>query len=163
MSDIKIRLEAAREERRKLEKKIAAMAVDVFSEEVKKLFEKHPVLQSFSWTQYTPYFNDGDVCEFGVNRDYITLESVNGEIDDEFSLWSAEREIKEGKRQKWDSVNRTYVTEPYTPSLLDFAGIDTCNFLKEFEENDFLVMFGDHVRVTVKRDGSVDTDDYEHE
>jgi hypothetical protein len=29
-----------------------------------ELFEEFPELESFSWTQYTPYFNDGDTCEF---------------------------------------------------------------------------------------------------
>lgn len=24
-------------------------------------------IHSFGWDQYTPYFNDGDVCEFGIN------------------------------------------------------------------------------------------------
>lgn len=30
-------------------------------------FEKYPTLESFSWTQYTPYFNDGDTCQFSVH------------------------------------------------------------------------------------------------
>src|SRR5688572_27883088 len=29
--------------------------------------EDHPEIQQISWTQYTPYFNDGDECTFGVN------------------------------------------------------------------------------------------------
>lgn len=28
--------------------------------------DKHPERQSIGWSQYTPYFNDGDACVFGV-------------------------------------------------------------------------------------------------
>lgn len=31
-----------------------------------KLFEKIPRLKGVRWAQYTPYFNDGDQCEFGI-------------------------------------------------------------------------------------------------
>lgn len=37
----------------------------------KQLFEDFPDLEWFSWTQYTPYFNDGDECTFRVNSDLI--------------------------------------------------------------------------------------------
>ncbi len=39
-----------------------------FAEASKHLFDTHPELVSFSWTQYTPYFNDGDTCTFGANE-----------------------------------------------------------------------------------------------
>lgn len=34
----------------------------------KSLFEQYPFLHSIYWTQYTPYFNDGDTCEFSVHE-----------------------------------------------------------------------------------------------
>lgn len=40
-----------------------------FKEESKAIFEKYPEIENFSWTQYTPYFNDGDECTFSVNTD----------------------------------------------------------------------------------------------
>lgn len=30
-------------------------------------FKAHPEAKAIVWTQYTPYFNDGDTCTFGVN------------------------------------------------------------------------------------------------
>ena len=30
----------------------------------KELFDKHPEVKSMQWAQYTPYFNDGEPCEF---------------------------------------------------------------------------------------------------
>ena len=48
----------------------------------KELFDKSEKIESFSWTQYTPFFNDGDTCEFGVHCDdpYVNGEYV-GECD----------------------------------------------------------------------------------
>lgn len=34
----------------------------------KELLAKRDDVQEVSWTQYTPYFNDGDECVFGVNE-----------------------------------------------------------------------------------------------
>lgn len=40
----------------------------------KELFEKYPKLEKISWTQYTPYFNDGDECTFRSNHRYADIE-----------------------------------------------------------------------------------------
>jgi RecG-like helicase len=54
-----------------------------FAQATKFLFKEFPVLESFSWRQYTPYFNDGDVCNFSAQTDYPT---INDEIDGTYSL-----------------------------------------------------------------------------
>ena len=47
----------------------------VFKEAFEEIFEKYPAIETVSWTQYTPHFNDGDTCEFSVNTDV----DINGE------------------------------------------------------------------------------------
>ena len=42
---------------------------DGLKEYALELFIKHPKIKGFSWVQYTPYFNDGEPCEFGVSVD----------------------------------------------------------------------------------------------
>lgn len=37
-------------------------------------FKKFPQVTAIVWTQYTPYFNDGDPCEFGVHTKYFTTD-----------------------------------------------------------------------------------------
>lgn len=37
----------------------------------KKLFEDFPSIKAVGWTQYTPYFNDGEPCEFGLGEPYV--------------------------------------------------------------------------------------------
>lgn len=61
-----------------MRKDYAAAAKDAFANEAKDLFAEHPGLKSFSWTQYAPYFNDGDPCTFSAHTDYphIKFEGV---------------------------------------------------------------------------------------
>lgn len=42
------------------------------------VFVEHPTIQTISWTQYTPYFNDGEPCEFSVH-DCAGSILINGE------------------------------------------------------------------------------------
>lgn len=37
-----------------------------------------PEVVDFGWTQYTPYFNDGDVCEFGANDLWVRTQADLG-------------------------------------------------------------------------------------
>ncbi|HWJ26014.1 MAG TPA: hypothetical protein VNS32_05695, partial [Flavisolibacter sp.] len=46
------------------------------------LFEKYPGVKNVRWTQYTPYFNDGDACEFSSNAAWADLNH-DGYDDDE--------------------------------------------------------------------------------
>ena len=51
----------------------------LFKEAVKELFKEHPSLQSFSWTEYTPHFNDGDECVFGTHFDSMLINDEDEE------------------------------------------------------------------------------------
>ena len=39
----------------------------LFQERLKVLFDAVPALEAIDLIQYTPYFNDGDTCEFRIN------------------------------------------------------------------------------------------------
>jgi hypothetical protein len=39
-----------------------------------QFFKDFPEILSVYWTQYTPYFMDGDACEFGVNDVFFTID-----------------------------------------------------------------------------------------
>jgi hypothetical protein len=74
-------IEAAKEQ----VKKAGATAVGAL---FKKFFEEYPTVTAIGWLQYTPYFNDGESCEFSVREPYLTtkkdldFESVSS-LDDE--------------------------------------------------------------------------------
>ena len=57
---------------RELAKKFQETAQGLFKETTKEFFEKNPGIKAIVWAQFTPYFNDGDTCEFGVNDPTFT-------------------------------------------------------------------------------------------
>lgn len=142
-------LTALRAEIRELKEKAAKAAKEDFNKYSQELFVSHPNLESFSWTQYTPYFNDGDECVFSARTDYIDVE-FDGEVHegaDKYDLGTGY-----GKEFK------------YHPDLSEYqkALKDILEFLSVFENQDFKDIFGDHVRVVVSKNGA-DTDYYDHD
>jgi hypothetical protein len=144
-----------------IKKEVLDLSSGIFEDFYKYIFEKYPTLESFGWTQYTPYFNDGDTCIFSVNTDYI---SVNDEYVDE-SKWSSEVNVL-----NWGNWNRELkvyegrVDEPnpnYDP-VLTAASNEITNFLGNFDNEFYLSKFGDHAEITVTKNG-VDISDYDHD
>lgn len=58
-------IETFRAEREEFKKKTNEFLFSIF----KEFFERNPEVNVIYWTQYTPYFNDGDPCYFSVNFD----------------------------------------------------------------------------------------------
>ena len=57
------------EKQRALQKEFQTTAQALFKETTKEFFDQNPLVNAIVWTQYTPYFNDGDTCEFHVRSD----------------------------------------------------------------------------------------------
>ena len=56
---------------------------ELMKEAFRDFFETYDnVVENIFWTQYTPYFNDGDACEFSVHDVYLSLKDENDEDDD---------------------------------------------------------------------------------
>lgn len=133
----------------------------LFTDVSKKLFEKHPALESYSWRQYTPYFNDGDECVFSARTDYPT---INGEDPDDSDAFDEITVINYGE---WDRKTSTYIgriEEPnpnYKPEL-SAALKDVKEFLSNIKDEVLRQLFGDHVEVTVCKD-KTEVEEYEHD
>lgn len=68
-----------------------------FGEAMKAFFEATPEVQSVFWTQYTPYFNDGDACYFRVGDIWYNLAAVTSdEESDEDEDYEDEDDYEEG-------------------------------------------------------------------
>ncbi len=79
------KLEALKEKHAELRKQIVEESKAFFKEESRVLFDKYPAMESFSWRQYTPHFNDGDACVFNVYSD-AEINGVDEYDDDEKKL-----------------------------------------------------------------------------
>lgn len=123
----------------------ARQSKEVFALATKELFEKHPILESFSWTQFTPYFNDGDTCTFSSQHaDYLNITWTDGTADDDLCDWDILQKEKRG--------------EPITIKDAAFRDVFAC--MDVFDDDDVLALFGDHVQVTISRDG-ISVDEYD--
>ncbi len=145
----------------KLKMELFQESSKVFDDFRKEFFIQCPDIKSFSWSQYTPYFNDGDTCTFSANTDYLT---VNGEhIDDcdwyqEYivtSYGTYDRDLKK-------YVGRVEIPNfNYNKTNSDSVGI-IIEFLSKFDNDFYMTRFGDHCEITVTADG-IETGDYEHD
>lgn len=142
-----------------LRKDLKRIAKDAIKELSKEVFENHPQLVSIGWRQYTPYFNDGSECTFGVERD---LDLVFKDKDGE------EVEFKFGEA---DNLGRTFdhtlgksVDVPLSKDEKAYskAAKDANKFLAVFRDEDLEELLGDHVSVTITRKGLA-TEEYSHD
>jgi hypothetical protein len=161
MSNLQQEFDNLLAEQAEIAKRFQLKAQELFKETTKEFFEKNPAVTAIIWTQYTPYFNDGDTCEFGVNEPYFTnaknLEDVTrwGEYEGEDETeWS---ETSWGFKYEGDRKNRTF-------EGIDKASIDKFSALIQSSdmESVMLAMFDNHVRVTATRNG-FDVDEYDHD
>jgi hypothetical protein len=113
---------------------------------LQEFMKEHPQVKQIKWTQYTPYFNDGDACEFSVNCIGFYFEGDDIEEPDyDFELY------------RYDNFEKKEVCS--------FETFRACKDLeKELQEAsaELETIFGDHVEVTVKADG-VEVEEYDHD
>ena len=137
------------------EEMVEALRKD-FAPMFEAFFEKSKgKINSFSWVQYTPYFNDGDECIFGVHPDYNF--KINGEDTEEMESldWRISRYLK-GETEK-------YPLQPEWDIELFKLVEEVQSILSSIPEEFMKDLFGDHVEVTVNSDGTIETDGYDHD
>lgn len=145
----------------------------LFLKEIKQFMLNAPI-QAIAWTQFTPYFNDGDVCEFRVYDVYTIIHGFDK--DDIISVYEYE-EMTYDKNSECVVISsyRDYSSFPDDyheyESKYGFT-YDINEQLKEItnfitnNENLMKDIFGDHVEVIVyKNENNIDilTRDIEHD
>ena len=157
MSDLQTAFDKLLNEQRELQKKFQTTAQALFKETTKEFFDKNPNVTAIVWTQYTPYFNDGDTCEFGVNDATFTNAP-----DPESIRWGE----YEGDEETAADGSEIFAWESWgdAPQGLN---VEMCKafgrMIGSSEMEDVMkAMFGDHVKVVATREG-FDVDDYDHD
>jgi hypothetical protein len=69
--------------RAEIEKAAQEKAKAILAPGLQEFMEAHPDVKAIGWTQYTPYFNDGEECIFGVHSLHA---SASDERDDSRGL-----------------------------------------------------------------------------
>lgn len=121
------------------------------TELLKDFFSAFPEIKTVRWTQYTPYFNDGDACVFSV-----------GEPDVEFHEDKLPETLKEevesdGFIYSWSlSYNKEFKETALNKGLEKLAS--ELQSLEDVLE----IAFGDHAQVSATAT-KVTVDAYEHD
>lgn len=130
-----------------LEKHSRAMLVDEF----KSFFEANPNVTEVAWSQYTPYFNDGDECVFS-RHDFSVAGDLSNDLKKSDSNY-ADYDIG-GKEyySEWSMSDRSPLKKSLKELERTFSGTDDV----------FRAAFGDHVEVVATRTG-FKVEECEHE
>lgn len=141
----------------------------------KDLFIKHKDLISFRWSQYTPYWNDGDECTFGVYNDDLfinddeessnqyelksLLDKIKSTRSKNAAIKKIEAEIESDKKKGYGTSwkeeqikeikNADYDTVKSRLEMLK----DIQDILFSMPDESYRDIFGDHVTITVTKDG----------
>jgi hypothetical protein len=81
----------------------------LMKQEFSDFFEKYgDIVSKIFWTQYTPYFNDGESCEFSVHEIYLSfIGDDENDDDDEGSTVYTEEDVVDLKNRilEWERFN----------------------------------------------------------
>ncbi|WP_047890974.1 hypothetical protein [Micromonospora sp. RV43] len=132
-----------------------------------------PTIVEFGWRQYTPYFNDGDACEFGVCEPWFRTTSDNPPAADDD--WDAEDDTYElefsthptlGERPgTYNRTTRSYEYSAYVgPDEARYDRVRDLSIAIQSGHFDDVLLdaFGDHCHVRVRRSGITLTE-YSHD
>ena len=146
--------------RQNYEQNVKEQGKEVFLEAAKQIFQTNPNLEYFSWNQYTPYFNDGDECNFTVNYDYVSIKTTNME-DGAEDLEIYDYDSWLDPNNKWKPELENYGVSSYEELQQIAKSIQEVMWI--FDHDDYKMMFDDHQTVTVYSDGTVEVEEYEHD
>jgi hypothetical protein len=154
MSDMIAALNTVGARRAELTKQLETEAVAILRPLLEGFLKDHPSIESLKWRQYTPYFNDGDTCTFGVHELYARIVDSADDIGD----------YEDGYVSIPGSSSNYFAESGFAEcgGTRELAGIlnDLESALQSNEEA-CLAAFGDHVEVTVARDG-IEVEEYSH-
>lgn len=133
--------------RKEIQREAQSRAREILAPGLEQFMKEHPEIEAVRWAQYTPYFNDGDTCEFSVGEllyKLVGADEEESDYDDGFTCMGTYGKPPGFAQQSW------YKALAELENALSGA------------EEELLAAFGDHVRVTVTKNG-VDIDDYDHD
>lgn len=168
LEGIKTKIEAIKKQKEEL----TAQLRNDFAPMLQPLFEKSEgKIESIGWIQYTPYFNDGEECEFSTNFDLGYGLRVNGQcLDDQKDVFGcplyALRKYGTDEYASWITKypEDTIKEESKESDLALYACLKEFEEILELIDDEFYKdLFGDHVEVTVHSNGVIETEEYDHD
>lgn len=137
-----------------LKKDFQKRGQEILKKSFSSFFEAYPKVKAITWTQYTPYFNDGEACVFGVGDMWVLSKKS-------YEDWQEEGG---GYAEEYDVI-RPYIEDKYEDELTKEEKKNINVFVRTIQalsDDLYLDMFGDHVYVIATRKG-FKVEEYEHD
>lgn len=126
LNDLQTKIKEFDELRKQFNTKLAEMLKD----SLKEFFSENPVVKCIVWDQYTPYFNDGDPCCFGIGEIHFAKKNYEG-----------------GRSYDYEEHSVSFYRSEDDPVLVERCrALDTVLHSMKDQLED---MFGDHATVIV--------------
>ena len=126
----------------------------------KQMFDENQIINAFVWEQYTPYYNDGETCTFGVNEvtatnatgddlNYIYYDEYDGDNEDVVVACSWYIDRKDEQFWVGKEKLKNFISNMNIENVKEFI-----NMLQNDSMSDIMKMtFGDHVKIIATREG----------
>ena len=148
-TELKSWLEQVLQARKALDEEIQKNGKSKFQEFMKSYWKRYPQIKGVAWSQYTPYFNDGDECIFRVNeRAFITSDFDPNDVPREV-FWNGAT----------DDITLLSDWGEQKAKGLDAEAMET--FESIVDDELFKQIFGDHVQVVITE--KLVIEEYEHD
>lgn len=156
----------------KVRAEIAKTGKTAFALVAKKLFEAAPQFTAVKWTQYAPYFNDGDACEFSVHEPSFAIdEETAALVKDPDGFFDSDEEDEDGNQFRF--VDAWSIASDYAWEGVEGGVPKVFQELKQ-HANEFhstlnsiedicKETFGEHNKVIIYANGNVEITDYDHD
>jgi hypothetical protein len=154
--------------------KVAAEAQTLVKFVFEAFFVKHPTVHAIGWTQYTPYWQDGEECTFRVNEINLYINEDSFDEDegwhdgDQNLLDRRDYHLRETQWHKPEPDRAEIIDKQiedlggmgsYRAILADFEAV--ASSLAKIDDRYMEMIYGDHVSVFYTKDGVV-IEEYEH-
>lgn len=138
---------------KEFDQKISKLGKKAAKELLELFFDKNPDINAIRWSQYTPYYSDGDTCEFGIWDILVSFDATPKDegVYHEMHDYGEHPLTESGKNKEYIASLKKKV-ERFREKMEEISKI-------------FQHAFGDHIQVTVFNDGklTLSIDSYEHE
>lgn len=171
MSELQTKFDELLEKQRAIAAEFQQTAQQLFKETTTQFFVENPGVKAIVWKQYTPYFNDGDTCEFSVNDPYFTNAEGEDLHDISWGQYDGERDdIWVAESIGWLMNHKDNGYNGDTIRLIEKSGGVNAQSCDNFSsiicssemQNVMLAMFGDHVEVVATAQG-FDVSSFDHD
>lgn len=126
-------------------------AVAILKPALKEFLAENPEIKTIAWSQYTPYFNDGEECIFSVNSPSFSTAKLDTHPDS----YDGDEEVVSFEAYSNNKYNE-YVSSAAYKACYDLGE------LLESLSDELKDVFGDHCQVIVNEDG-IFVEQYDHD